>query len=59
MEQSRTGPMAGRTVLVTGAAEASAGRPPWAWPRWAHTWRSPAGTAGALRTRPATTVGRL
>ena len=33
------------------APEASARRPPWAWPPWAHTLRSPAGTAGAPRPR--------
>ena len=32
---------------------ASDGRPPWAWPRWAPTSQSPAGTAGARKTRPA------
>ena len=49
-------PMAGRTVLITGATSGIGKATAWAWPGWVRTWRSPAETAGAPRTRLARSV---
>jgi NAD(P)-dependent dehydrogenase (short-subunit alcohol dehydrogenase family) len=53
MEKNGSPPMAGKTVLVTGASSAaSARRPPWAWRHWVvRMWPSPGGTASARRGR--------
>jgi retinol dehydrogenase 14 len=53
MEQTHSGPMPGKTVLVTVPPRASARRLHWAWPGSVRTSRLQAATASAPRMRRA------